>query len=66
MAEPLTEQERKLIALALQGLAMRTGPGIFQMVEQVARKLGVWPELEFFLRDWIVYSRQQPPPGDEL
>lgn len=54
----LTEKERKLLALALQGLAMRNGPMTFEPIIIVAAKLGITTKLEEYARDWIASSKQ--------
>jgi hypothetical protein len=51
--DELSEVEKRFVALALQGVAMRTGPESFKIVDSVAQKLEIWPQLEFYLRDWL-------------
>ena len=59
MRMTLTEPERKLLALALQGFAMRSGPGFFPAVQQVAAKLEITDLLEMYLRGWIAYAKEK-------
>lgn len=54
----LTEEDKKLLALALQGLCMRQGPRVFDMVARLAEKLEILGYLEEYLRDWIGYAKR--------
>lgn len=56
VTEKLTENERKFVALALQGLAMRGGPPVFHLIHSIARKLELEAELRQYLQDWINYK----------
>lgn len=56
--EPLTEPERRFLALAIQGLAMRHGPELFATAAKVAEKLGLLEELQGSLQDWLRYAKE--------
>lgn len=56
MNEELTQNERKFVALAIQGLAMRGGPQTFQLVQSIIRKLELEAELHQLLQSWLEYS----------
>lgn len=49
----LSNVDRRLIVIALQGLAMRQGPKIFAAVEKVARKIDGEALLKEYLKDWL-------------
>jgi hypothetical protein len=55
--EPLTDAERQFLVLAIQGLCMRGGPGLFATAALVAEKLGLLDELQSSLQDWIRYAK---------
>jgi hypothetical protein len=52
----LTGPEKEFLALAIQGLCMRQGPGISPAAWRVAEKLGITEQLGASLRDWIRYA----------
>lgn len=54
----LTEHDRQFIVLALQGLAMRQGPEVFEAVVNLVRKIDGEQFLGEYLKDWIKHSRQ--------
>jgi len=53
----LTDDEKHFLAIAIQGLCMRQGPGIFPFAERIAEKLGLAEQLRASLRDWIAYAQ---------
>lgn len=63
MNESLTDKEKKLVALALQGLAMRISASekdqIFTAVVEVCRKVGATEYLTEFLKSWIAYAEDR-------
>lgn len=64
--KPLTVHEKHFAAMALFGMAMRSGPSSFHVVQSVAGKIGVMPEFLHYAKDWIVHaklSNQQPGEG---
>jgi hypothetical protein len=50
--DQLTDNEKKFVALALQGLALRQ-PKTFLMTIRIAQKLGIMLELLEYLNDWV-------------
>lgn len=56
----LTEKEADLVAFALFGLCMRTGPGFFPIIEVIAYKLGIAVPLMKYAGDWIEQSKTAP------
>jgi hypothetical protein len=63
MTEDLTSTERQFVALALQGLCLRSGHHrAFQLTQSIARKLGIEAELKDYLKDWISHSQTQVVP----
>lgn len=55
----LTEQERKFLALAIQGLALRQGPPVFGFALSCAKKLGIEEYLTEYLQSWIDYGQKK-------
>lgn len=57
MAEALTDQEKKIVALALHGLTMRNAEArddpIFATATEICRKLDAAELLAAYSRDWI-------------
>jgi hypothetical protein len=62
--EPLTTKEKQFLALAIQGLCMRHGPGLFLVAARVAEKLGLLEELQGSLEDWLAYTAQSEKEGN--
>lgn len=58
--ENLTEIERGLLVLALQGLAIRQ-PQTSAEVLVIVKKLGLMDQLTRNLQSWIAWSIEQPP-----
>lgn len=59
----LTEQESKFIALAIQGLALRQGPTVFEFALSCAKKLGIEEYLMEYLQSWIDYGQRKHEGG---
>lgn len=61
MLEPLTEKEKKLVALALVGVGVRAPAGerhaIHAEMREICRKLDAEAELEEYLQDWIGHPK---------
>lgn len=56
--EPLTDKEKKLLAVCLIGIAMKGGPPAFGIVESIVNKLEILPEFEYYAKDWIAYKEK--------
>jgi len=54
----LTEKEKKFLALAIQGLALRQGPRVFEFALSCTRKLGIEEYLTEYLQSWIEYGQR--------
>lgn len=54
-----TEHERKFLALAIQGLALRQGPLVFGFALSCAKKLGIEEYLTEYLQSWIDYGQKK-------
>lgn len=57
----LTEQEKRFLALAIQGLVLRQGPrvpSVFEFAISASKKLGLEGYLEEYLQSWISYSER--------
>lgn len=52
----LDDRDRRLLALAIQGLCMRQGPSVFNLALPLAEKLGVIEFLEEYLKSWNAYA----------
>lgn len=55
----LTEAEKKFLALAIQGLALRQGPAVFPFALSVTKKLGIEEYLKQYLQSWVGYSEKR-------
>lgn len=54
----LSEQDKKFLALAIQGLCMRQGPPVFEMAIALAQKLDLEDHLTESLQSWIDHTQQ--------
>lgn len=55
----LTEEQKKIIALALHGLCVRQGPLVFDRAIDAAKALGIEGILEEYANDWIQHKAKQ-------
>lgn len=49
----LTDEEKKFLALAIQGLTLRQGQSVFSLALACAKKLDIEQYLQTYLQDWI-------------
>lgn len=59
---PLTDTEKRILALALFGYAMRAGPGQFVSINEIAHKLGVQIQYEDYAKSWIAAAKTDEQP----
>lgn len=59
----LTEYERRFLALAIQGLALRQGPPVFVFALSCTKKLGLEEYLTEYLQSWIDYGQEKLKEG---
>lgn len=54
--EPLTDKEKRILALSLFGTAMRGGPPLFGEVEKLVEKLKIEDDFTYYAKDWKAYA----------
>ena len=52
----LTEDEKRFLALAIQGLTLRQGPRVFPFAISLCEKLGLEEYLKEYLQSWVAYG----------
>jgi hypothetical protein len=55
----LTNEERRILAMALNRFAMEHGPAFFQKCADIAKKVGVEKEVREALELWIKYCKKR-------
>lgn len=54
--KPLTDKEKRILALSLFGAAMRGGPPLFEQVEEIVNKLNIQEDFIYYAKDFKEYS----------
>jgi hypothetical protein len=55
--EQLTVDEKAIIAFALFGMCMRSGPKFFPLCGVIVAKIGIEKEFQECAQDWIDYAK---------
>ena len=54
----LTEEDKRFLALAIQGLTLRQGPVVFSSALSLTKKLGIEEYMSEYLQSWIDYAKK--------
>lgn len=57
ISKELTEQDKKVLALAIQGKCMHDGSAAWTAALSIIEKLGLGDLLEEYLKSWTVYPK---------
>ena len=56
--EELTDEQKKTLVFALLSYTMKHGEASFKPIVEIATKLGVKPEFDFHLKDYIHHTQE--------
>jgi hypothetical protein len=66
MPNDLTDDEKQFLALAIQGLCVRTGPELFPVAVRIAEKLSLTAQLRGSLLSWVAHGDRTREPDSDM